>query len=77
MGQGSYLGEREERVVGSLPEEEWVRATSCEELVDILSPAEPVGEEVNALNPSFETNTTIRLTLKVCSLTLWCDDLSD
>ena len=47
-------------MVGSLPEEEWVRATSCEELVDILSPAEPVGEEVNALNPSSETNTTIR-----------------
>jgi hypothetical protein len=25
---GSYLGDREERVVGSLSEEEWVRATS-------------------------------------------------
>ena len=44
-------------MVGSLPEEEWVRATSCEELVDILSPAEPVGEEVNALNQSSETHT--------------------
>ena len=29
-------------MVGSLPEEECVRATSCEELVDMLSPADPV-----------------------------------